>query len=51
MTDAVVTGMTEQEADAASRLQKPMILYVYDDSKFVDARFTTEQSAEFRTDS
>lgn len=50
MTDAVVTGMTEQEADAASRLQKPMILYVYDDSKFVDARFTTEQSAEFRTE-
>jgi uncharacterized protein YeeX (DUF496 family) len=42
---AVVTGMTEEEAAKASRAERPLLVYIYDDSKDDD-----DQRAAIETD-
>jgi len=39
--------MSEDEAAAAARLDRPLIVYVYDDAEQEDARFLTEKHAAF----
>ena len=42
--------MTEKEAAALSRMDRPMLVYVYNDEKDEDARFAIEESNAFAND-
>jgi hypothetical protein len=46
----VTTGMTEKEAAAIARNERPMIVYVYNDEVDEDARFAIETASAFLDD-
>ena len=46
----VTTGMTEKEAAAVVRHERPILVYVYNDEKDDDARFAIEEAAAFAND-
>lgn len=50
VTQDVTTGMTEAQAAAISRNDKPLIVYVYNDEVDEDARFSIENASAFVDD-
>jgi len=54
ISQAVTTGMTEEQAKATLRNDRPMLVYVYDDDtkdEDEDQRFFIEEAKNFRDDS
>ena len=52
VAQAITTGMTEEEAAAVSRLDRPLLVFIYDENADVDGdpRFEIEQHKAFQDD-
>lgn len=50
VTQDVISGMTEEQAKATQRRDRPMMVFVYDDSKDDEQRFLVEKSKAFADD-